>query len=37
MRQIDPVTLHIHRTDETTMKAVQLFARQVVLLLLYLQ
>ena len=26
MRRINPVTLHIHQTDETTMKAVQLFA-----------
>ena len=33
MRQFNPVTLHIHRTDETTIKAVQLFARQVVLIL----
>ena len=33
MRQLDPVTLHIHQTDETTIKAVQLFARQVVLIL----
>ena len=32
MNQFDPVTLHIHQTDETTMKAVQLFARQVVLI-----
>ena len=33
MRQIDPVTLHIHQTDKSTMEAVQLFARQVVLIL----
>ena len=33
MRSIDPITLHIHQTDETTMRAVQLFARQVVLIL----
>ena len=33
MKKIDPITLHIHQTDETTMKAVQLFARQVVLIL----
>ena len=33
MKISDPVTLHIHQTDETTMKAVQLFARQVVLIL----
>ena len=33
MNQFDPVTLHIHQTDETTMKALQLFARQVVLIL----
>ena len=33
MNQLDPATLHIQRTDETTMKAVQLFARQVVLIL----
>ena len=33
MKQIDPVTLRIQRTDETTMKAVQLFAREVVILL----
>ena len=33
MRQIDPVTLHVHQTDQTTMEAVQLFARQVVLIL----
>ena len=33
MKQIVPVTLHVHRTDETTMEAVQLFARQVVLIL----
>ena len=32
-RQIDPVTLNMKRTDETTMKAVQLFASQVVLIL----
>ena len=33
MRQIDPVTLHVHQTDKTTMEAVQLFARQVVVIL----
>ena len=33
MRQIDPVTLHFHQTDEITKQAVQLFARQVVLIL----
>ena len=33
MRSIDPITLHIHQIDETTMRAVQLFARQVVLIL----
>ena len=33
MNQLDPVTLHIQRKDETTMKAVKLFARQVVLIL----
>ena len=33
MRQIDPITLHIHQTAESTLKAVQLFARQVVLVL----
>ena len=33
MRQIDPVTLHLHQMDEVTKKAVQLFARQVVLIL----
>ena len=33
MKQIDPVTLHIQQTDEITMKAVQLFAKQVVLIL----
>ena len=33
MKQRDPVTLHIQQTGETTMKAVQLFARQVVLVL----
>ena len=33
MRQLDPVTLHINQTDETTMMAVQLFARQVVFIL----
>ena len=33
MRQIDPVTLHVHQTNETTMQGVQLFARQVVLIL----
>ena len=33
MRQLDPVTLHVHQTDESTMEAVRLFARQVVLIL----
>ena len=36
MRQFDPVTSHVQRTDETTMeavKAVQLFATQVVVIL----
>ena len=33
MKKSDPVTLDIHQTDETTMKAAQLFARQVVLIL----
>ena len=33
MKQIDPITLHVHQTNETTMQAVQLFARQVVLIL----
>ena len=33
MKKSDPITLHIHQTDETTMKAVQFFARQVVLIL----
>ena len=33
MMSIDPITLHIHQTDEVTMKAVQLFARQVMLIL----
>ena len=33
MRSIDPISLHIHQTDETTTRAVQLFARQVVLIL----
>ena len=33
MKKSEPVTLHIHQTDETTMKEVQLFARQVVLIL----
>ena len=33
MRQFDPVTLHVQRTDETTVKAVQLFATQVVVIL----
>ena len=31
---MNPVTLHIQRTDDTTVKAVQLFARRVVLILL---
>ena len=31
MRQINPVTLHVHQTDETTIKAVQLYTRQIVL------
>ena len=33
MKKIDPVPLPLHLTDETTMKAVQLFAKQVVLIL----
>ena len=33
MNQFDPVTLHVLQTDETTKRAVQLFARQVVLIL----
>ena len=33
MKQFDPETLHAHQTDETTIKAVQVFARQVVLIL----
>ena len=33
MREIDPDTLHVHQTDQTTMKAVRLFAKQVVLIL----
>ena len=33
MKKIDPVSLPVHQTDETTVKAVQLFARQVVLIL----
>ena len=33
MNQFDPVTLCIQQTDETTMKAVRLFACQVVLIL----
>ena len=33
MNQVDPATLHIQRTDEATKKAVQLFTRQVVLIL----
>ena len=33
MKQFDPVTLNIQQTDKTTMKAVQFFARQVVLIL----
>ena len=33
MRQIDPINLHIQRTAKTTMEAVWLFARQVVLIL----
>ena len=33
MNQFDPVTLHVQQTDETTKKAVQLFAKQVVLIL----
>ena len=34
MRSIDPITLHTHQTDETTTRAVQLFARQMVVVLL---
>ena len=33
MNQFDPVTLHVLQTDETTKRAVQLFARQVVFIL----
>ena len=33
MKNNDPVTLHTHQTDETTMRAVRLFARQVVVIL----
>ena len=33
MKQFDPVTLHVQQTDETTIKALQLFTRQVVLIL----
>ena len=33
MRQIDPVILNLYQTDGTTVNAVQLFARQVVLIL----
>ena len=33
MRQIDPATLHVHRTDEITMQAVQLFSNNVILIL----
>ena len=33
MNQFDPATLHIQQTDETTMRAVELFAKQVVLIL----
>ena len=33
MRRIDPVTLHPYQTDEISKQAVQLFARQVVLIL----
>ena len=33
MKEFDPVTLHIQQTDLTTIKALQLFARQVVVIL----
>ena len=33
MKQIDPTTLHVHRTDKTTMQEVQLFAKEVVIIL----
>ena len=33
MKEIDPVTLHIHQADKTTMQAVQLFAKEVVIIL----
>ena len=33
MNQFDPVTLHVLQTDETTMRSVELFAKQVVLIL----
>ena len=33
MKQIDPATLHVHQTDKTTMQAVQLFAKEVVIIL----
>ena len=33
MRRIDSLISHVHQTDEATMKAVQLFARQVVIIL----
>ena len=32
-KKVNPAILHVHQTDETTMKAVGLFARQVVLIL----
>ena len=33
MRQIDPVTLHIQQTDETTVNKLHLFATEVLLIL----
>ena len=33
MKEIDPVTLHIQQTNETTIQAVQLFAKKVVVIL----
>ena len=33
MEEIDPVTLHVHQTDKNAMQAVQLFAKQVVIIL----
>ena len=33
MKKVNPAVLHVQRTDKTTLKAVQLFARQVVVVL----